>query len=193
LVRAAAGGDDQAFGLLVNRIHGKIYRWALTTTGDSDDAEDVAQEVLLRLHRSLAEFREEAGFGTWLFRITRNVAHSRSRGTARRRSLLKRWFDREGGSLQDGEVGGRADEGPILRIEAGAVADRVKARFMDLPEMQRLVFDLADLQGFAPAEIAEMMEMNGATVRVHLLRARRTLRRWLRDERATPGGYRGLL
>jgi RNA polymerase sigma factor (sigma-70 family) len=84
------------------------------------------------------------------------------------------------------------DDESLARIQAGAVAERVKKCFLKLPEMQRQIFNLADLQGFAPAEIAEMMEMNGATVRVHLLRARRTMRRWLLDEESGSGGRNGM-
>ena len=74
LVRAAAGGDTEAFARLVRTYENKIYSLALRMCGSADDAGDIAQEAFLAAWRGLPAFRGEAGFATWLYRLTSNAA-----------------------------------------------------------------------------------------------------------------------
>ncbi|MBC7106995.1 MAG: sigma-70 family RNA polymerase sigma factor, partial [Firmicutes bacterium] len=73
LVKAAKAGDTAAFEELVARFEQRVYRLCLHLTGNHDDAEDLAQETFLKAYAGLGGFREEAGFGTWLHRITVNL------------------------------------------------------------------------------------------------------------------------
>ena len=74
LLRRARGGDSSAFRQLVQRHHDTIHRWALAMTGDPDDADDVEQTALLRVHHALAEYRGVGRFRTWLYPIVRAAA-----------------------------------------------------------------------------------------------------------------------
>ena len=74
LLPRAQAGDAAARDELLRRCHGTVYRWALVQTGQADDAEDVAQEVLVRLYRYLGRYSGRARFTTWLYRVTRNTA-----------------------------------------------------------------------------------------------------------------------
>ena len=74
LVRAAAAGDQDAFARLVQQYENKVYRLALRLCGSEEDAADVAQEAFLSAWRGLPNFRGEAGFATWLYRLTNNAA-----------------------------------------------------------------------------------------------------------------------
>ncbi len=105
LVRAAAAGDQDAFAQLVRLYENKVYSLALRMCGE--DAADVAQEAFLAAWRGLPSFRGEAGFATWLYRLTANAAIDHLRRTRRQRGDL---------SLEDGPLGlDAADSGPALR------------------------------------------------------------------------------
>lgn len=192
LVSAARVGDRAAFRVLAARARDRIRRWALVRTGDPDEAEDVTQEVLLRLNRHLEKFDGRARFTTWLYRITANVASSRARRERRRADRLRegRWGAEAVGGLRSIGAEGGAGGGPpdpagelLDRIESERLVALVRTFLEELPERQRQVFDLVDLRGHAPAEVAAMLELEGGTVRAHLFRARRTMRRRMLDLR----------
>lgn len=73
-VRSAASGDDEAFRQLVREVHPTLRRWALGRTGDSDDADEVVQRALIRMHRSLHTFTGDSRLTSWLYRIVANAA-----------------------------------------------------------------------------------------------------------------------
>jgi RNA polymerase sigma-70 factor (ECF subfamily) len=174
LVIRASAGDAEAFRLLVRRFHETIYRWALGSTGDRDDADDVTQQVLLRIHGSLATLRDSGHLRTWLFRVTHNTALELHRVRGRRAAALDREM-----LLTPGE---RVALDPVDRIDLEQTMTLVQHYFEELPDRQRQIFDLADFQGFTPAEIAEMLDMEQVTVRANLCKARRAIRtRILRD------------
>ncbi|MBI2403440.1 MAG: RNA polymerase sigma factor [Gemmatimonadetes bacterium] len=169
LVRQAQSGDEEAFRRLVERCHAQVYRWALVRTGDVDDADDVAQNVLVRLSTHLDRYDGRSRFTSWLYRVTANAAGGFFRRAAARRRMIERV------KQSDTDAGtGPAD--PLGQVHTANAAGIVRTFFNDLPARQREILDLADLQGFAPGEIADMLKMNAATVRTHLFRARRTLR-----------------
>ena len=174
LVIRASSGDADAFRLLVRRFHETIYRWALGSTGDRDDADDVTQQVLLKIHGSLATLRDGGHLRTWLFRVTHNTALELHRGRGRRAAALDREL-----LLTPGE---RDALEPVDRVDLERTMTLVRHYFDELPDRQRLIFDLADFQGYTPAEIASMLEMEQVTVRANLCKARRAIRtRILRD------------
>lgn len=196
LVHEARGGGREAFDRLARRCLGRIRRWALGVVGDPDEADDVVQATLLRLHRYLDSYDGSGAFESWLYRVTRNAALDR---IDRRRDAETRWDDPEAdpesraGAGSEGAArlsGGRSSVDPLRRLYAEEVAGLVTTFYEELPPRQRQVFDLADLQGYAPREIAEMLEMNRSTVRANLFKARRTIRtRILRDHPELEEGY----
>jgi RNA polymerase sigma-70 factor (ECF subfamily) len=180
LVDRARRGDETAFRRLVERYRDRIYRQALVQTGDADDAEDVTQEVLVRLHLGLAGFRSESKFETWLFTLTRNAAADFRSKQDRPRRLAARMRE-----LGGGEDAVASD--PAGRLEASLIGDRVRAFLAKLSERQRTVLDLVDLQGYPTGEVAELLGMRPVTVRTHLMRARRALREELLRREHTEG------
>ena len=165
--RAAQRGDARAFDRLAGLLRPRLYRWALLRTLDPDDAEDVVQTALLRMHRALPAYRGGARVGTWVYTLVRSAAIDLFRGRSRRQSRQER-FARDQPAAAAGAPGAEPE---LLAL--------VRAALTGLPPRQRIVFDMADLQDYAPAEIAELLGMNPNTVRVHLLRARRTVRQRL--------------
>ena len=168
LAARARAGDEGAFAALAGAARERVRRWALVRTGDPDDAEDVAQEVAIRVHRGLARFEGRSAFTTWLYRLAANAAAElgRARGRIARLHAAAELESSASHALSD-RVG---------EMENARTAALVRAFFAELPGRQREVFDLVDLQGHTPAEAAEMLEIEAATARVHLLRARRAIR-----------------
>lgn len=164
----ARGGDERAFAELATAVRGQVQRWALVRTGDADDAEDVAQTVVIRLHRHLHAFEGRSRFTTWLYRLTASAALDWVKGRGRRERAHLASADEAGVAA--------ATEDRIAAMENARQAALVRRFFAELPGRQREVFDLVDLQGHTPAEAAEMLEIEAVTARAHLFRARRAIR-----------------
>ena len=169
LVRRAQAGDATARDELLRQCHPIVYRWALVHTGDPDDADDVAQEVLVRLSTRLDRYAGRSRFTTWLYQVTRNAAIGFGRrlasGLRLAHHMARRW---------EAESVGRED--PVGRVQESQVRQIVTELFRRLPARQREVFHLTEVEGLAAREIAERLGMSPVTVRSHLFRARRALR-----------------
>jgi RNA polymerase sigma-70 factor, ECF subfamily len=180
LVRGAQAGEAHAFDRLGSALLPRIRRWAGAHVDSADDADDIAQDVLVKAHRMLGDFAFESRFTTWLYAITRRAAADWYRKRSRRARL-------SAGRLTLVE----AVEAPVSATDQQRLTERVLAEFRRLPNRQREVFDLADLQGKMLNEIAELLEMNPTTVRVHLHRARASIRtRILQSDPALVEDYR---
>ena len=161
-------GSEAAFEELARRVHERVRRWARRLTGDDDEAEDVAQLVLVRLHVRAAEFDGRSRFTSWLYRVTRNVAVDRLR-TERRRAKLHAREQTPIERFAEAEDTGSDDD-------AARLARLVEAYHVELSRRQREVFDLVDMRGQSAADVAEQLGISPATVRVLLLKARRAIR-----------------
>lgn len=168
VVRRAQAGDAGAVEELTRWCYPRVSRWALGHTGDSDEADDVTQDVIVALPSRLAGFRGESRFSTWLYRVTANAVAETRRTAARRTGLRARWW----------RAPAPADEERrrVDTLQDQQLVGLVHTLLHELPPQQRMVFDLADLQDRDTGEIAELLEVEAATVRSHLMRARRTLR-----------------
>ncbi len=182
LAERARKGEREALGRLAGALRPLICRWALVITGDPDDAEDVAQFVLMKMAGSMEDFDGRSKVTSWVYRITRNASldHLRRRGQDRRLAdKLGRLARAAAPRLED----------PLDDMEMKRTLRLIRTLLGELSLRQREVFDLVDLQGLKPREAAQMLEMNANTVRVHLLRARRTMRR---EMLARGQGYGGV-
>jgi len=174
LVAHARTGSAAAFEELARRVRSRVRRWAGRLVRDGDDAEDVTQLVLLRLHARIGDYEGRSRFTSWLYRVTRNLALDHRRTAERRRALLAPEMSRANASSAPDftaapDVAARDDD-------AARLARLVRAYFTELPPRQREVFEMADLHGRAPSEIAAALGIAPSTVRVLLLKARRTIR-----------------
>ena len=169
LAERARQGEREALGRLAGALRPLICRWALVMTGDPNDAEDVAQLVLMKMMTSMEGFDGRSRVTSWVYRITRNASldHQRRRKQDQRLAEKAEWVARaETPRLHD----------PLDDIEMKRTLQLIRTLLRELPMRQREVFDLVDLQGLEPREAAELLEMNPNTLRVHLLRARRRMR-----------------
>jgi len=164
LVRRVRKGDEIAFGLLVERYQRPAYAVALSVTGRHEDAEDAAQESFLVALDRLEECRSPERFGGWLMTIVRN----RSKNLVRRESL------RETDELPPA-ARSRVPT-PDRATETAELRGMLREALAELPEVQRQVVLLHDLEGWKHREIAEKLDLPCGTVRSHLHFARKALR-----------------
>jgi RNA polymerase sigma-70 factor (ECF subfamily) len=168
LASLAAAGDDAAFTTLVTRYQPAVFRWALVFARDADEAEDIAQEVFVRMYRQLSQYRSDGLLSSWLYAITRRAANQMRRTMNRRSRLALSPAARPLRDVYTTDPGGRVD-----RERAAAV---IREMFSELPPRQREVFDLIDLQGLTPAEAAARTGMKPVSVRANLFKARSSIR-----------------
>jgi RNA polymerase sigma-70 factor (ECF subfamily) len=169
LIERAQRGDGAAFADLVTLWYAQIHRWALARTGDPDDANDVTQDVVMRLERAIRTYEARSRFSTWLYRVVMSTALDQGRRGRRARQAATRHSAREPVSTDPGVEG-------IEAMARGELVRLIRQWYRELPAQQREAFDLVDLQGHAPSDASELMGVAPATVRAHLFRARRAIR-----------------
>jgi RNA polymerase sigma-70 factor (ECF subfamily) len=169
LVVRARKGDELAFSVLVKRYQRPAYAVALSVTGRHEDAEDAAQESFLVALERLDECRSPERFGGWLMTIVRN----RSKNLVRRESLRE---------MDEVPPGARSSMPTPDRVAETSELRRLLRKALDgLPEVQREVVLLHDLEGWKHREIADRLNLPCGTVRSHLHFARKALRAVLRS------------
>jgi RNA polymerase sigma-70 factor, ECF subfamily len=165
LVDQVRSGKPAALARLVARVQSRVRAWAARFTDDGDAADDVAQQVLIGLERRVKRFDGASRFTTWLFAVTRNAALTERRRNARRAALVA---EHHANSVDPADTNDDPD--------AARLAALVVKYFDELPRRQRQIFELADLRGMTPTEIATKLGMEPVTVRGHLFKARRAIR-----------------
>jgi RNA polymerase sigma-70 factor (ECF subfamily) len=176
LVGRCQGGSDEAFAELVERYRRLVFGIIARTIGDGSRAEDLAQDVFLRIHRGIPYFRGKARVSTWIYRITVNVCLQEQ--SAPRRIELR--IDEE-----------PTDDRPPLQLATRDPAfgtielrDRLGKALARLPANYRLLVAAHYLQGVQYEELAAAFNLPLGTVKTHLHRARRELRTLLEHELA---------
>jgi len=172
LMLALKHGDERAFAELMRRHRGPIVNYVHRLIGDRDRAEDLAQEVFLRVYRHAGTYRVTARFTTWLYTIASNLGKNELRNRARRRNVSMEDTPRE---LHEGDyhLGTREDLLQPDRItDLNDRQAKVRIAIDSLPEHFRMMLVLRDLEGFAYEEIASMMDLPLGTVKSRINRAR---------------------
>lgn len=169
LLTRHVGGDPTAFGELVERHRDRLWRVALRTLGDPDDAADAVQDALVSAYRSAATYRGDAAVTTWLHRIVVNACLDLARRrTARPTATLPPDYD-----VADPAAGARFDQSDT----ASAVLGALRA----LPAEQAAAVVLVDVEGFSVHDVAQILEVPEGTVKSRCARARARLAEQLSD------------
>jgi RNA polymerase sigma-70 factor (ECF subfamily) len=163
LLVAHVGGDRYAFEELFYRHHRQLYRLALITSRNRDDAADALQDAMLSAHRSAPSFRHDASVSSWLYRIVVNACLDRLR-----RNKTHAVTPLEDDVCQLGD--------PTPRVDTALVVERALQR---LPIEQRAVVVAVDMQGFSVAETARLLGVPEGTVKSRCSRARAKLAKTL--------------
>jgi RNA polymerase sigma-70 factor (ECF subfamily) len=193
LARDLLAGSPAAFERFVEAYHGKLFRYTFTMCGHREDAEEVAQETLLKVFESLGQIRDPERLKAWVFRIAKNACLMK-----RRKSVfapvaelsLDELMPRKNG---DGE-GTRLEIADWSALPETLAIDAELQRALDaavraLPETYRAVFLLRDVEDLSTGEAAEVLEVSEEVVKQRLHRARLVLRKQL-DEHLRKGGRR---
>ncbi|MDO9225944.1 MAG: RNA polymerase sigma factor RpoE [Pseudomonadota bacterium] len=189
LVERVREGDKQAFGLLVEKYRRKVIRLLSRMVRNPDDLEDIAQETFIKAYRALPQFRGDAAFYTWLYRIAVNTAknHLVSRGKAMRTVSDHALNDED---EPDERLVARDISTPETELLSKQVAIAVNEAVDSLPEELRQAITLREMEGMSYEEIAEYMACPIGTVRSRIFRAREAIAAKLRPILGTPDDKR---
>lgn len=181
LLERAKSGDIIAFEELIGSYQKRVFNLALRIIGNYDDAADLAQEAFVRIYKAISSFKEQSSFSTWVYRITTNVCLDE----IRKRKNRKVVYIDEDIQTDDGEMKRQvisSDPGPDEAAERSEIRRIVNDAINRLPEEQRVVITLRDLQGMSYEEIARILELPAGTVKSRINRARLALKNMLSSE-----------
>lgn len=174
LVEEAQAGSTAAYEELVQRYQGKIYGLIYNMTSNNADAEDLVQDVFIKVYKSLGKFKGQSSFYTWLYRIAVNQTIN----------FIKKRKRKAAFSLDDIDLGIERDEAyiefspresPIRDISISEIQEKLNKALKTLSEKHRTVVVLHDIQGIPHDEIAKMLGTSCGTVRSRLFYARQRL------------------
>ena len=189
LITAAQRGDADSFNALVRLYEGRVYNICYRMLGDADSAADAAQDAFLAAFRNLRSFRG-GSFRSWMLRIATNTCYDALRARKRRPTV----------SI-DAEADGEDDDSSPLQLADSAespddfalrreLAVAIQHGLATLPEEQRIILILSDIQGLPYEEIAQITGANLGTVKSRLSRGRARLRDVLKAGELLPARYR---
>jgi len=167
-VRRLQRGETEAFEMLVRRHEKTIFNLVYRMLGDYDEAAEVSQEVFLSAYRAIGQFRGDANFSTWLYRISLN--HT----STRRKTLIRR--PQRNVAIEDTEPVRDLQPGPAETMEKKEIRERVQRALNSLEPDDATVILLRDLQDIPYEEVARLLEIPVGTVKSRLHRARQALK-----------------
>jgi len=176
-MRRVAEGDEAAFTELVGKYKNPVHAFVYRMLGDTDEADDVAQEVFIKLYRTADLYEPRAKFTTWLFAIANHLATDRLRKRQRRRTFT--------GNEAETAIQNATDPkgNPAQRLAGEEQAAAVQRAIGQLPPDQRTALVLCEYEEMSYAEIAEVMRCSVKSVESRLYRAKQFLRdklaKWL--------------
>ena len=176
LVERTVAGDQKAFELLVIKYQRRIQRLIGRMVRDVDLVEDIAQETFIRAYRALAQFRGDAQFYTWLYRIAVNTAKKALMDLKRNPTISENFFksddDDETSPLQNELT---SSETPDAVLASKEIAQIINDALEALPEELRQAITLREIEGLSYEEISEAMNCPIGTVRSRIFRAREAI------------------
>ena len=185
IVERAQRGDQQAFGMLVEKYQRKLGRLLSRMVRDQAEVEDVVQESFIKAYRALPNFRGDSAFYTWLYRIGINTAKNYLVSMGRRPQVSEDIEIEDAENFEDGDEL-RTLETPESSLMTKEIAQTVNDTMMALPDELRTAITLRELEGLSYEEIATLMNCPIGTVRSRIFRARETIAEELRPLLDTP-------
>ena len=176
LVERAVAGDHKAFEMLVIKYQNRIQRLIGRMVRDVDLVEDIAQETFIRAYRALGQFRGEAQFYTWLYRIAVNSAKKALMDLKRNPTVSENFFksdDEDETSPIENEL--TSSETPDAVLASKEIAQIINAALEALPEELRMAVTLREIEGLSYEEISDVMNCPIGTVRSRIFRAREAI------------------
>ncbi|MBQ6465148.1 MAG: sigma-70 family RNA polymerase sigma factor [Oscillospiraceae bacterium] len=186
-IRQILNGDVNAFEGLVTAYEKNAYNLALRMLGDPQDAEDVTQEAFLKAYQSLSSFRLDSRFSVWLYRIVSNLCLDQLRRRQRRPEQSLTVENDEGEEAQQDVP----DENfsPEALLERKLTREAVRRGLDALPDEQRQILLLRELEGMSYEEIGQALSLEPGTVKSRIFRARKRLCVWLLRDGNLPDAF----
>lgn len=183
LVKAFQSGDKKAFDKLVLGHMDKIFNLCYRFLGDYEEANDSAQETFIKVYRSLDEFKLQSSFSTWLYKIAVNTCKNRVKSAEYRNAEKTLSIDENARSNEGVEYNvemGNEALSPANILDKKETSIQIQSAIDSLPDEQKEVVVLRDIEGLSYEEIAEITENELGTVKSKLARAREKLREKLK-------------
>jgi len=171
LVERCLRGDEEAWAMIVRQHRRKVFNIAYKFVGRHDEAEDLTQEIFLRIFKALHTFDRRANFQTWLISISRNLCIDHYRSRRKERETMAR--DIDASNLTPAST----ERGPYSQLEQADVKQLIKTALAELPATLREAVVLRDLQEFSYLEIADRLHLPEGTVKSRINRGRLELAR----------------
>lgn len=173
LVQEVRNGDRRAFTELMRKYQERVYWVVRRIVGDHDDADEVTQETFVKAYVGLGDFRGDASFYTWIYRIAVNL----SLNTIRKRQVLN--------YLRDSSVLSRLlplGEDPVREVEFRDLQSRLEKAVAQLPEKQRAVFVLRHYEEMPYEEISQVLKTSVGGLKANYFHALKKVQQYLKDE-----------
>lgn len=177
-VRKLANRDTRAFELLVKRYQGPVFNFVFRMLGNREEAEDLAQEVFVKVFKKIDSFRGESSLSTWIYRVASNMCKNRQQYLGRRYHNRPSKNGLEEGSLNEDNsycTTGRISR-PDELVEGYQMEQLLQKAISELEEEPRLILILRDIQGLSYDDIASIVGLPLGTVKSRLHRARMSLK-----------------
>ena len=183
LIQRCLSGDESAFEELVLAYQNMVFNVAYRFLSNAGEAEELAQEVFMRIYRHLENFRGASSLKTWIYRITTNLALNKIKFNKRRKIHKSVSLDQEirpdsptlGDTIADNRPG------PDKRTMGGEIQEQLQIALDQLSKDQKAVVILRDIEGLTYEEISDALEVNIGTVKSRLARGRSNLQTLLKD------------
>ena len=166
---------QQEFQKEILPIKNKLFRFSFNMINDAAIAEDVVQEVFIKLWKKRADIDQINNIEAWCMRVTRNLSIDKMRSKHRRTEGFKEGFD-----MRD------EAPSPYQKTAGSDIFSKIKNLMKKLPEKQRMVMELRDIEGFSYQEVADALEISLDQVKVNIYRARLFMRKELESINLTP-------
>jgi RNA polymerase sigma-70 factor (ECF subfamily) len=170
LVKRTLDGEQEAFGVLVNRYQRKVFNLAYSMTRNRETADDLAQDIFIKAYCALKNFKFKSEFGTWIYRIAMNHIKDYLRSGDRVRMVPFEDQVKDENDQEDETVKMEHDQDTEQRLKV--VHDGIRT----LPEKYQIILSLRDIQGFSYKEISQILRLSAGTVDSRLHRARKMLK-----------------
>ncbi len=179
LIERCLAGDQHAWEAIVRLYWRKVFNVAYKFVGRHDEAEDLTQDIFLKVFKSLGTFDRRANFQTWLISVSRNLCIDHYRSVRKERETIDRQVNADDLSPVSVEVG------PLVALERVDLAQQLRRALQDLAPTLRTAVVMRDIQDFSYQEIAVKLGLPEGTVKSRINRGRRELARLLRRQ----GGF----
>lgn len=178
MIEALKRGDTNAFNMLVKEFQNKVIATCFRFTHSKEDAEDVAQEVFIEIHKSISRFREDSSLSTWIYRIsvTKSLDYLRKKKRKKRYGIVRSILGLE----NDVEIiPASSNSLPDVRLEQKERALVLRNSVDALPDNQKVAITLSQYEGFSNKEVADIMDTTVSAVESLLHRAKSNLHKKL--------------